>query len=228
MHLIDAIFEHDVGRFCIVTAQIVSSLEDVRAIAGGARYPFPFGAVSRRVGKLLSLSAVDLFPVGCMVKATWTIRLMGTTMLPIAMVLVTIILNVACATGSWIKKRWTQGTFMYLFYFLPGISITICSSFACNTFDKGTPFEVSYLAADMSINCNSAEYHFIKVYAGVMVAIFPVIVPFSMHYLLRSRRDSIEKRQSQSGMEEADADLDLEQLSVWFEPYKPDKWWCVF
>ena len=117
---------------------------------------------------------------------------------------------------------------MYLFYFLPGISVTICSSFACSHFKDGLgDGGRHFLTADMSIDCDSSEYDFITVYAAVMVAVFPIGVPCVMHVLLRLRKDSIEERQSQSGTDELDAQLGLEQLSVWFEPYKPDKWWCV-
>ena len=87
-------------------------------------------------------------------------------------------------------------------------------------YDEGTTFAVQYLAADMSIDCSSSDYEFLRAYAMVMVVALPLGVPIVMHNILSAHREAIKTRTSQRG-----EDVGLDHLSLWFSSYKPDKWW---
>ena len=103
---------------------------------------------------------------------------------------------------------------------ISGISTTICKSFGCSTFaadDHAPPLR--YLTADMSVDCDSDEYTAITIWAGVTLGMFPVGVPAFMHWVMYKNKDKIGGRVLRAG------DEDIEHLAVWFEPYKPDKWW---
>ena len=98
------------------------------------------------------------------------------------------------------------------------MSTTICESFVCTEFDTGDG-EVSYLNADMRVECGSGEHASVTSYAWLMLVLLPLGVPLAMHAILYSNRDAIEQRNTRTGDEE------LEHLAVWFAPYKRDKWW---
>ena len=89
----------------------------------------------------------------------------------------------------------------------------------CTEFDTGDGPKVSYLTADMRVECYSEEHDSITSYAWLMLVLLPVGVPIAMHMILRMNKVAIEARQTRIGDEE------LEHLAVWFAPYKRDKWW---
>ena len=103
-----------------------------------------------------------------------------------------------------------------------GVSTTICKSFHCTEFDDGTEKARRYLTADMSVDCDSAVYTSITIYAGATFALLPFGVPLAMHLVLWTNKRAIEERVKRTGDEE------LEHLAVWFAPYKRDKWWYVW
>ena len=56
-----------------------------------------------------------------------------------------------------------------------GVSTTICESFVCTKFDTGDGAKVSYLTADMRVECYSKEHVSIMSYAGLMLGLLPVV-----------------------------------------------------
>jgi len=220
---VEKVAKTNVVRFSVVTSQIVSSLENVHVLAGGSSYPYPFNVLSSVLGSVFSLGMFDLLPVDCWITTSWYEKLVVTTAVPLALVVMAVLANLIYAaltnSGFKLKGFGTKYAFMYLFYFLPGASIVICQSFRCAEFDDGTNNAQRYLAADLSVSCDSDEYTSITSYAGVMLALLPVGVPLTMHATLYASKGAIQARATRTG------DAELEHLSVWFAPYKPEKWW---
>lgn len=111
------------------------------------------------------------------------------------------------------RYRWKQGwdaqydalrnTYLsyifYLTYFiLPMVTTTIFQAFLCVNVDPSgeTPEEPSwYLAADMSISCETSYYYSWRAYAIIMVLVYPVGIPALYFWLLYQRRYEIKHRE---------------------------------
>lgn len=213
------------GTILFVTVQIITSLQEGREFQGGNGYPYPFSLVSRAM-EVISLDLFNIFHLDCAANTDWSHKLIATTMIPIALVVLALLYQ---GTYALIVQEpfHLNGTALkyaleYLFYFLPAVSKTVCSGFACTKFDMGGGAVVEYMTANLSISCKSDQYTFISGYAGLMVAILPVGVPLTMYTILRSHRVAIESRATRKGTDE---DLGLEHVTVWFSRNDPLFWW---
>jgi hypothetical protein len=213
------------GTMLFVTTQIITSLQEGREFQGGEGYPYPFSLILRAM-EVVSLDLFNIFHLDCAANTNWSHKLVATTAIPIGLVAVALMYQAGDAAYQ--KEPFTlNGTpvkyaLEYLFFFLPAISKTICSSFACTVYDEGEVFEVSYMTADLGISCDSDEYKFITSYAGLMVVILPLGVPIMMYMLLRSHRVAIESRATRKGTDE---ELGLDHLTLWFSRNDPLFWW---
>ena len=63
--------------------------------------------------------------------------------------------------------------FIVAFLIYPATSTTIFSAFACVDVGDGG----FYLKADLSINCADPYFQLTKVYAGIMIIVFPLGIP---------------------------------------------------
>lgn len=99
-----------------------------------------------------------------------------------------------------------------LFFVYSSVSHTIFQVFVCETLDDG----VTYLKADYSLTCTTTNYRIFKIYAAVMVVIYPVGIPAIFSWWLFRYRAILSNRSAES--------KDLEKLGalrhLW-EPYKP-------
>lgn len=90
-------------------------------------------------------------------------------------------------------------TMQALILFLPTISRRICHSFRCSTYDQGeyedeTYTKLSYLDADMGIDCNTTKYRLMLTYAGAMVLVFPLGIPLLTYQMLYKNRHDLNPR----------------------------------
>ena len=96
-------------------------------------------------------------------------------------------------------------TIQALILFLPTISRRICQSFRCSTYDQGeyedeTYTKLSYLDADMGIDCNTTKYRLMLTYAGAMVLVFPLGIPLLTYQMLYKNRHDLNPRKWDSTM----------------------------
>jgi hypothetical protein len=70
--------------------------------------------------------------------------------------------------------------FLIIFLVYPGTSAIILKAFACESFDNGKRF----LAADLSIDCDSLKHNYFWWYAFGMVWVYPVGVLVLYGYIL--------------------------------------------
>jgi hypothetical protein len=63
------------------------------------------------------------------------------------------------------------------------VSTAVFQTFACDVVDIAAP-NISYLRADYSIQCGTAKHRAFKVYAGIMVIIYPLGIPALYAWLL--------------------------------------------
>ncbi|CAM9385517.1 unnamed protein product [Laminaria digitata] len=107
-----------------------------------------------------------------------------------------------------------QTAFLLLtFLIYSSVSSTVFQTFACETLDDG----VEYLRADYRIHCTDATHKTFEVYAGIMIAVYPLGIPLLYAVLLFRRRDVLA---------EACADKAVAQpIAGLWEPYRPERFY---
>lgn len=101
---------------------------------------------------------------------------------------------------------------LLMFFVYSGVSSTVFFSFACERLHDGR----DYLRADYRIECDSSKHNAYQVYAGFMVALYPVGIPVFFSILLF--RDRKVLRDEQGGREDPPR---VSAMSDLWSPYKP-------
>lgn len=111
-------------------------------------------------------------------------------------------------------RRKHQTIFLLLtFLIYSSVSSTVFQTFACETLDD----DVEYLRADYRIHCTDAKHKSLEVYAGIMIAVYPLGIPLMYAVLLFRRRDVLA---------DADADKTVAQpIAGLWEPYRPERFY---
>ena len=77
-------------------------------------------------------------------------------------------------------------SFMYLFFCYPGVTLKMLRMFECR-YVEGKP----YLAADLRLQCYTAQWAGFAVYAGVMLLAFTLGLPIAVYLILSHRRHKL-------------------------------------
>lgn len=78
-----------------------------------------------------------------------------------------------------LAEQCSNAAFFVIFLVYPSTSQAIFAHFICETFDTNSEVPVTYMRNDMSIDCTSAAYQAMTIYAVVMVLIYPIGTPVS-------------------------------------------------
>lgn len=89
------------------------------------------------------------------------------------------------------------------------VSSTLLKAFACDHLDDGKV----YLRADYRIECDSVQHRNYQIYAGVMIAIYPVGIPLFYAYLLFRHREVLEDSDKRKN------DSRVQPISGLWKPY---------
>lgn len=130
------------------------------------------------------------------------------------------------ATGETRKKVFMQA----LLFAYPPISRTICQSFRCSDFDDdGKGRDVSFLTADMSIDCSEDRYWAMVVYANLCVLIYSVGIPLVLFLKLFKWRNELNPGYED---EERAIRVRMKQVEMLADPFidfairfRPARWW---
>jgi Transient receptor potential (TRP) ion channel len=79
------------------------------------------------------------------------------------------------------------------------VSTAVFQTFSCDRVDENTAVATRYLRADYSIQCDTAEHKLYKVYAAVMIIIYPIGIPVLYTWLLWRQRHKLTKEKDESG-----------------------------
>ncbi|CAM9562008.1 unnamed protein product, partial [Laminaria digitata] len=74
------------------------------------------------------------------------------------------------------------------FFIYPSVSFTIFQTFICESLDDGE----TYLRADYSLTCTTSTYTASKVYAAIMVCVYPIGVPVGFGWWLANNRKQLQ------------------------------------
>eukprot|EP00439_Symbiodinium_sp_Y106_P042585 s5124_g5.t1 len=139
-------------------------------------WPQAFRDFAHGVG-IFNLS-LEIVPLSCIRTTTFYDRLLVTTCLPIALVLV---LAVSCMIhGRFAADRARLqssyfGACLFLTYLVFPFAVnTIFATFRCESFDLGGGQSGSFLAVDLSLDCDAEAYRHYHAFALFMVLVYPV------------------------------------------------------
>ncbi|CAM9428829.1 unnamed protein product [Scytosiphon promiscuus] len=113
-----------------------------------------------------------------------------------------------------VRHKHLSAALFVMFFVYSSVSFTVFQTFVCETLDDG----VSYLRADYSLTCDTPAYRWFRVYAAIMVCIYPIGIPATFAVLLgRNRRD----------LRDANRDkmAHLEPLVDLWGAYKPSRYY---
>jgi hypothetical protein len=196
-------------RINISTYQILSSVPSTFATA----MPDAYNQMMEVLG-VSNLNFAGLFPFSCSVSYDFMDQLFFATIVPI---IFSCLLFLSCLIQyRGVARSWTQYTSKsvsrekvvdkYLTYFLyftylvfPSVSTTIFQTFLCTDIDPSHSYTSSgdfYLTSDMTISCSSSYYYNWRLYAILMIFVYPVGIPVLYASLLWSVRKEISSRPS--------------------------------
>ena len=186
-----------------VRAKIFLSLIQVLTQMGAVfeiAFPPMFTSVLKWAG-ILQLDLLSAVPLDCIFRSNFHRALLLRTLVPLAlMIFVGVwgwwLLRKARATSRkgasrvWLGNLLMNLNLLILFAVYPSVSSHIFATFACNKLDDGS----SWLHADLSIDCSSAEHTTMVIYAAVMIFVYPLGAPALYAFLLFGRHVSTLRR----------------------------------
>jgi hypothetical protein len=215
-------------------AQILAPLSSTFLVELG---PY-FGSLTKFLAAF-NLDFVSFLPLGCVSSMNHHSRLLMYT-------LVVGVLDIGClAVQRFVVSKQAGQSLLTAAFFvnsllLPQVSMAIFDTFPCRKFDGdyGT-----FLASDMTIDCLSATHGTMRVYATVMIFVFPIGMPLLSFWLLMRNKHKLDP--GQDAIERSHAMRrdgtrhdalketislrndhgDILHLSFLYESYEPKFWW---
>ncbi|CAN0443611.1 unnamed protein product [Pylaiella littoralis] len=132
---------------------------------------------------------------GCFVEIGFHERVITSTVGPIvALTILGLTYVVACLRNrssrqalQKVRRKHVSVALWITFLVYSSVSSTIAKTFSCETLDDGK----TYLRADYRIECTSSKHRAMQVYAGFMVAVYPLGIPLVYAALLFWGRDAL-------------------------------------
>lgn len=112
-----------------------------------------------------------------------------------------------------IRHKHLTALLLLTFLVYSSVSSTVFQTFACETLDDGK----EYLRADYRIHCTDAKHKAFEVYAGIMLAVYPVGIPLLYAVLLFRRRHVL----ADAGADKTEA----QSISGLWEPYRSERFY---
>lgn len=185
-------------KMMLTFAQLSSTLP---AVLGTLKFPSTYLAILQ-VGSVANLNFLSLIPSRCLTSklssSVFYVRgLVATTATPI---LFALFLHAVYRWKLWMRggrmpKRerlfYTEAFMLVAHLVLTLTSVASFQVYVCETFDVGDGEFEEVLRAERTINCASTLWRHLSIYAGLMVAIYPVGIPVLYAVLLYSHREQL-------------------------------------
>lgn len=113
-----------------------------------------------------------------------------------------------------VQRRHLSLALFVLFVVYATVSYTIFQTFVCDTLDDGN----SYLRADYSLTCSTGLHTAYRLYAGVMVMVYPVGIPCVFGWWLFKHHRELKEENRASNAE-------LKPLADLWQPYTRSKYY---
>ncbi|CBJ31472.1 conserved unknown protein [Ectocarpus siliculosus] len=193
-------------KIVVVVWQIVTQYSDV----AGVEYPGAYKDFLSVVD-VVNLDLGFILSLACVCDTDFYDRLLLTTICP-AVVLG--LLGCTYLAMGVVKHRHLSVALFIMFVIYATVSYTIFETFVCDPLDDGN----SYLRSDYSLTCDTETHTAYRVYAGLMILVYPVGIPCVFGWWLFKHRHELkqEGRERRAVLKPA-ADL--------WEPYKPSTYY---
>ncbi|CAN0475629.1 unnamed protein product, partial [Ectocarpus sp. 12 AP-2014] len=168
----------------------------------GAEFP-PAYAQFLSIIDFINLDIGSIFAGTCILpRVSFYQRLLVTTLTPIALAGVLLLTytmakgraGIGSASVVARKAAWSRhmaAGLLLTFLVFTSTSTVVFKTFACD--DQAVEGE-SYLRADYSLSCKTDTHTWYKVYAGVMIVVYPIGIPLLYAFILWINRDSLNPR----------------------------------
>lgn len=162
-----------------------------------------------------------MFSSGCIFDVGFHDRLLLSTIVPLGvMFLMGITYSVALRRHSQsedaLQVVWQKHVSMALlvtFLVYTSVSSVVFQTFGCDPLDDGC----NYLRADYRIRCDSPKHQAFRVYAAVMVVVYPVGIPALYAFLLFTNRTVLQDARKR------DREINAKSTADLWKPYKPSQ-----
>ena len=198
---------------------------------------------------LTSLQIYELFPTYCFVDYRTDLffpQLLFQTLVPLAVI--------GLAGLGYVIRRWFCGgrlpekkldtmneSFMFWILLLTYVVFVPCSTvvlsvFKCHYLGSGT----SFMYADYTTECGTPVHELMKIYAAVLIFVYPVGIPAMYFALIYRKRHAIDpiipdtNEKARMKVNPGDVETavairiqnhELQPLAFLFESYEPEYWW---
>jgi hypothetical protein len=247
-------------RIPIVVTQLLTQFVSIT----GAQYPPLYGEYLKWLN-VTNLDTSWLLSAGCVMHMTFYAKLLITTIAPLAVSAVIgatymrvrhVCKHNAMTAQTVALKRATVKhlsvflTFTFLIY--STVSTVVFQTFACDYLEDT---KVSLLRADYSVSCDTDKHTAYKVYAAVMIGVYPIGIPLLYAVLLWRHRHSLhpttittgaarsmdsatistnatvtaadtqQQQQQQQQQDNRHEDVSLTPIKFLWEPYRQRTYW---
>ena len=220
-------------------AQIISAIPSVFDI----KMPDTFENFLSQMN-FINLDVFGQLSAGCIAQFNFYHVLLYTCCIPLGigvLLLLAMVVQMRWAGSSSddAKKKRTKAKHMYvsLLFLLsyvcyPGASVAIFTLFPCDSMEVDGE-SVRYLKADYSIQCDTPEYNTWKMFAGVMLFIYPIGIPLLYTCLLYRDNKKINPKGEKGEELDLEAKLkkrernhgEIKMISFLWVAYTPRCWW---
>lgn len=112
-----------------------------------------------------------------------------------------------------IRHKHLSAVLFLLFFVYSSVSSTVFRMFACDSLEDGE----EYLRADYRIRCTDEKHRALQIYAGFMIAVYPVGIPLLFGVLLYRHRGVLSDSRADKAAAQSIA-------SLW-APYRPNRFY---
>ena len=202
---------------------------------------------------ILSIDMINVMPVGCIKRLNYVDALIIKTLFPpifVGLLFVCFMTEVGIRSRNLLKKhrndrlqlkvyllslirslkfRYASLMLLFSYLYLPGLTVAIFQAFICENVDPGNQTSSSgdyYLVADYSMSCSSPYMKFAKVWASLMILMYPIGVTLLYFWLLyRKRYEIIHRYDKASVMSIGNKETGLKMIKFLYDSYKPQFWY---
>lgn len=119
-----------------------------------------------------------------------------------------------------VRHKYVSTVLFITFLVYSSVSSVLFQTFPCDTLEDDIDEEKKFLRADYSIDCDSNKHKNLKIYAWIMIALYPVGIPVFYAALLFRNRSLLNKPSRLP----SDSSL-LKSTSDLWKPYKPSRYY---
>lgn len=182
------LFNPGICKIALIFAQIVGSVSWSTSV----EWPQPF----RAFASLLNVAMLDVFtvlPISCAAPAySFYDTVISSALVPMAVIAILLVGVTVHADWNELNPKIRRSRCEYIvimvaYVVLPSVSLTMFRLFLCEPFEDGK----SFLIADLELQCYTSKWASVAVFAGFMIALYPVGIPLCFLVLLQRNRKAI-------------------------------------